>query len=394
MIAQQSLLQELRGVAGLVFSSLLTIVVTTTLIRTLGRTAAGRTDPELILPLLALSSLSSLPLVLSLTAMIAGLIVLSRMWKDSEMVIWMAAGRSQTDVVRTLLRFVLPLVVLTALASVVLTPWARQQTDVLKQRITASDSSSALSTGQFRETRSGDRLIFAERPDPDLPELGLVFVLDRSRQASERVLIAASGSFSEQTAEDPSSTGEQRPTALVRNGTQTDLPPLRGAGHDTGLSVRQMLFSEYEVALEVRPPAAPVDPQIRSQTADQLLARWGPWEQGELANRLSAPMLCLLFGLLAVPLARSTPRMGRSLQMVAALLIVVIAQNLTGIAQAWVSQSRVDFWTGLFGIPALLLAIFVVLMWIEGGGASRLRHQLRRVLRAVPRAQEGSRHGA
>lgn len=394
MIARQSLLQELRGVAGLVFASLLTIVVTTTLIRTLGRTASGRSEPELILPLLALSSLSSLPLVLSLTAMIAGLIVLSRMWKENEMVIWMAAGRSQMDVLKTLLAFVLPLVLLTALASIVLTPWARFQTDILSERMASTDQSSALSTGQFRETRSGNRLIFAERPDPDQPEIGLVFVLDRSRPGSERVLIADSGTFSQQSAQDSPDVVSARPTAVVRAGTQTDLPALSPEGREGALLVRQMSFDEYEVALAVASPRQTLDPQIRAKPTDELLLSWGVGEQSEVAGRLLAPVLCLLFGMLAVPLARSTPGMGRSLQMVMALLIVVIAQNLTSIAQAWIAQSRTDFWTGLLVIPLSLLVIFLLLMWLEAGAVGRLRQRAgrglgRRVLN-TPRSSHGT----
>ena len=83
--------------AGVVFASLLTVVVTTTLIRTLGRAASGKADGELVLPLIALSTVNALGLVISLTAFISVLMVLSRLWRDSEMVVWLSCAEKSSS---------------------------------------------------------------------------------------------------------------------------------------------------------------------------------------------------------------------------------------------------------------------------------------------------------
>ncbi|MGA0187985.1 MAG: LptF/LptG family permease, partial [Burkholderiaceae bacterium] len=133
MIFHKALLQELRAMGGVVFATLLTIVVTTTLIRTLGRAASGKADSELVLPLIALSTVNSLGLVISLTAFISVLMVLSRLWRDSEMVVWLSSGKSLLSLVRPVWRFIWPLALAVATISLVVSPWARQQSEELRQ---------------------------------------------------------------------------------------------------------------------------------------------------------------------------------------------------------------------------------------------------------------------
>ena len=126
MIAFKSFLQEVRGIAGAVFAVLLTILVTSSLIRMLGAAASDRADSELVVPLVAFAALQALPVVLALTVYLSVLLALTRAWKDSEMVVWMSSGLSLGQWLRPVARFVWPF----ALAMVALTffvsPWAHQ----------------------------------------------------------------------------------------------------------------------------------------------------------------------------------------------------------------------------------------------------------------------------
>ena len=70
------------GLAGVVFAALFTIMVTTTLIRMLGRAAGGRVDTASLLPLSAFASLRALPVLLVLAIYVAVLMTITRAYRD------------------------------------------------------------------------------------------------------------------------------------------------------------------------------------------------------------------------------------------------------------------------------------------------------------------------
>jgi lipopolysaccharide export system permease protein len=122
MIFHRSLLREFANLAVAVFLTLFLIAVTTRLIRLLGQAAGGKIPSDAVIAFLGFFSLTILPVLLSLTVFITILLTLSRMWRDSEMVIWFNSGLAITAWMRPVMLFAGPLVVLIAMMSLALTP--------------------------------------------------------------------------------------------------------------------------------------------------------------------------------------------------------------------------------------------------------------------------------
>lgn len=356
MIFHKSLVEELRGVAGVVFATLLTIVVTSTLIRTLGRAASGKADAELLLPLIALSTVSALTLVISLTAFMSVLLVLSRMWKESEMVVWLASGQSLRRFIRPIWSFLWPIVLLISFVSLFLAPWAREQSEALKQGFESREEARRVAPGQFGESQTGKRVFFVENPESDSAELGMVFVVTREPDGRETVLMASRGRFR--------TDDEGQPWVTIRDGTRTDLPAWQVAGQR---AIRTMTFQSYELEVDSSPGGASIESSVRAQSLVSLLLQLGPQQFGEIAFRIGTPMVCLLLGLLAIPLSVVNPRMGRSFHLLVAFLITMTANNLLSVTQAWIAQGRVSFAMGWWPLPLALTLLFVALMWFRSG---------------------------
>lgn len=356
MIFHKSLVQELRGTASVVFATLLTIVVTSTLIRTLGRAASGKADSELLLPLLALSSVSTLGLILSLTAFMSVLLVLSRLWKDSEMVVWLASGQSLRSLIRPVWRFLWPILVLVSLVSLFLAPWARQQSEALRQGFEAREEARRIAPGQFEESQSGKRVFFVENPEADSSELGLVFVVTREPSGRESVLMASSGHFF--------SDAQGQPWVRVRDGTRTDLAAWASPQLT---SLRTMAFRTYEIQVDAAPGLPAIDASVRAQTLSTLLSVGSAQQMGEIAFRIGMPMVCLLLGLMAIPLSVVNPRLGRSFHLIVAFLITMTANNLLTVTQAWIAQGRLSFGMGWWPLPLSLAILFVLMLWFRMG---------------------------
>ncbi|MFM8462818.1 MAG: LptF/LptG family permease, partial [Burkholderiaceae bacterium] len=126
MIFQRAIRRELLNTVGAVFTVLFTIVMTVLLIRILGDAANGKIAPTDVAAMLGFASLGYLPVILSLTAFIAVLSVVARSYQDSEMVVWLASGLSLRQWIRPVFAIGMPLVLMTAMLSIWLTPWANR----------------------------------------------------------------------------------------------------------------------------------------------------------------------------------------------------------------------------------------------------------------------------
>jgi lipopolysaccharide export system permease protein len=361
MLFEKSLRRDLVNLAGVVFAALFTILVTTTLVRTLGRAAVGRVDTASILPLLAFFAINAMPVLLVLTLYIAVLMALTRAYRDAEMVIWFASGRSLTDFVMPVMRFAFPLVVVVAVLSFSLAPWANQQSADYQRRFEQRQDVSRVSAGQFRDSASGSRVFFVESLAEDQRSVRNVFV---TQQSADRLVVVVSAGGEVVTEPD----GDR---FLVLD---------RGRRYDGSSSAAEFRIMEFErYGLRIDPVAPPVsDSPIKALSTRQLLADPTPRHLGELVWRIGLPVSAIALALLAIPLSAFNPRVGRSVNLIVALLIYVVYSNLLSLSQAWVGQGRLSFALGVWLIHAAAFAIAAWLLWrrvrLGGGGLlSRMR---------------------
>lgn len=83
----------------------------------------------------------------------------------------------------------------------------------------------------------------------------------------------------------------------------------------------------------------------------------------ELQWRLAAPAAIFVLTLLAVPLARSSPREGRYGRLALAVLVYIVFANLLGVARVWVERGVVGAWPGLWWVHALFVVVALAMLW-------------------------------
>ncbi|MGH8808803.1 MAG: LptF/LptG family permease, partial [Noviherbaspirillum sp.] len=162
MIFQRALRRELVSTAGAVFTTLFTITITVMLIKILGQAAGGRVASQDVIALIGFAALRYLPIILILTSFIAVLVVVTRSYQDSEMVVWFASGLSLSRWIKPILAFGTPIVVLIAALSFFVTPWANRQSAEFRERFEKREDISKVSPGKFQESSSADRIFFVE----------------------------------------------------------------------------------------------------------------------------------------------------------------------------------------------------------------------------------------
>lgn len=342
MIFRQSLRRDLNSVAGVMFATLFTILVTTSLIRFLNRATSDRIASSDIVPMIAFNAIGFIPVLLVLTVFLSVLMVLARSWRDSEMVIWFASGQSLTAWIRPVMGFVLPYAVVVGAVALVISPWANQQIADLRERFSQREDVSMVAPGQFRESSSSNRVFFVESLSPDREKVSNVFVVQRD---GDRLLVVSSKGGRVRTEQN----GDR--FLVLEDGRRYD-------GNWGGAEYSLMEFERYGVRLDPKPTNVQAE-SIRGMSTLDLIEAGTPETRGELAYRIGLPISVFIIALLAIPLSYVNPRLGRSVNIIIGVLIYFTYSNLNSVLRSWISQERLSFGVGVWITHALVLGLAI-----------------------------------
>lgn len=345
MIFRKALLRELVITALAIFFVLVGITLTTQLVRLLGQAASGAITSTGVAALLGFALVSYLSVVLSLTLFVAVLMTLTRSYRDSEMVVWFASGVSLTEWIRPVLTFAVPVVIMIAVVTMVLRPWAVANSEELRRRMDSRDDVSAVTPGVFRESRRAERVFFVEAVSGAENYVSNVFVssVQHNRQG---VMVAARG-FTETAAN-----GDR--FLVLQDGRRYEGEPG---------SAEYKIYEFERYAMRIESGEARRAPTEKGVATPDLVRDPTRRNLGELSFRLGIPVGALILALLAIPLSFVNPRAGRSMNLILALLVYMCYSNMLSIAQASIAQSRVGFAAGVFGVHAIMFLLLVVLFY-------------------------------
>ncbi len=345
-IFQRALVREFATMGLFIFVILLGIIVFTQLVRLLGKSASGTLAVDGVLALLGFSALNYLPVLLSLSLFLSILLTLTRSYRDNEMVVWFCSGIGLTQWIRPALWYALPVVGVVALLSLVLSPWAMSQADEFKRRLDSRDEVSAAAPGMFRESKQADRVFFIENVDVGKNRVGNIFV--QSVQHGKIGTVVA-----KQGLQETAPNGDR--FLVLLNGRRYEGVPGQP-------DFRIVEFERYAMrieAVEVRRDF--VRPQSLSTL--HLLRNRSNWNMSELEGRLGLPISALILALLAIPLSFVNPRAGRSFNLILALVLYMLYNNLISVTATWVGQGKMGPVMGLLGIHSLMFALMLLFFY-------------------------------
>jgi len=270
--------------------------------------------------------LGYLATILTLSLFIAIVGTLSRMYRDSEMVIWFSAGRGLSTFVGPLFRFSWPVLLVIGLLALWIWPWANQQTQDLKDRYGRRGDLERVAPGQFQESASGRRVFFLDKDTPDNKSGRNIFISTLEKD-KETVTSARSGHVE--------TIGDDQ-FLILSNGQRLE-NSLKGEG---------LRISEFEVhGTRVRENnlITGEESPTKARSTLALVRNPTPPNLGELAWRLGLALAGINFVLLAVTVSSVNPRVGRSGNLVFALFAFVLYFNLLNLGQSWIANQRMGF---------------------------------------------------
>ncbi|MDB5933381.1 MAG: lptF [Massilia sp.] len=348
MIFQRALRRELASSAGATFTVLFSILVTWTLISILGSAAGGKVASGDVVALIVFAVLNYLPTVLILTSFISVLMVVTRSYRDSEMVVWFASGQSLLRWVYPVLTFGLPLVLLTAALSLFATPWATMKRTEYVQRFEKREDVKKVSPGQFKESTSANRVFFVEGAAGGANVVQNVFV-NTIEKSGNTVVVAKEGVI------ELDAKGGQ--FLVLKNGR-------RYQGVPGQADFQSMEFERYSMRVTTRVPVLGADLPVASLSTAALFAVPTRDTQAELLWRIASPLMCVVLMLLAIPLGFVNPRAGSSANLILAMLIFITYSNLVKLTEASVKQGKASFGTAWWPLHLLVaLGVMALFAW-------------------------------
>lgn len=345
-VFDRSLVREFATTGFFVFAILLAIIVLTQLIRLLGESVGGTLPVEAVLVILGFSALNYLPILLSISLYLSVLLTLTRSYSDSEMVVWFSSGMSLQRWIRPVMWYAMPVVSTIALLSLLLAPWAMSKVDEIRLKLESRDDVAVAAPGTFRESKQADRVFFLENVVPGSSHVGNIFV-QSVQQGKVGTMVAKQG------LQETAPNGDK--FVVLLNGTRHEGTPGK-------LDYKIVEFERYAMRVEtVESKTKPPNP--KAYTTLYLFENQTSWNLAELNWRLGLPLSAMILALLAIPFSFVNPRAGRSLNMISAVVIYMVYNNLMSVINTWVGQEKIATSAGLVGIHAVMIVVVVLLFY-------------------------------
>lgn len=359
MIIHRALYRETTKIWAAIIIVLLALFALILFGHLLSRAARGEFAQGLVLALLGLQLLRYLDVLLPMGLYFALLLALGRWYRDNEMAVLAACGIGLPQLLRPVLALAGMGVLLTAVLSLVVNPWANRVSEQLKLEGRKRSELALIAPGVFSESKESGRIFYAETISDD-GVLQNVFVAS-PRPGGSGLIVARTG----------------RPGAPV-DGDIRFIELRDGSIYEGEPGVTAFRVGRFEVLnLRIEPQRlADGPPPVNAWSSAELLRSDWPHAKAEWHWRLARPVGVPIFVLFALVFAYTDPRRGRAVTLIAAIVVYFVYTNLLGFGLALLRNGQVPMVLGLWWIHAAAAIVAAYLFW------RRLRN---RPLLALPR---------
>lgn len=354
-ILERYLAREVFAAWAAVIVVLLAIMLATRFASFLSIAARGELPRDLLMEVVALSSLRYLVILMPVSLLLAIMLSLGRLYSDNEVAAMTGCGVSLTALYRPFLKIAVALAAIAALLSFQLGPWAGREADYLVKDAKRLVQYTPFEPGRFKPVAGGRAVFYTSDIDPSAQHLGEVFVQVRSAQGPSLVIA-------------PSGRQEIDPLSGDRVVTLQDGWRYEGTPGTADYEVVRF----HELSMRISPPPFRyINSQRKLESTTDLLGSRNAEDQAELQGRIAAPISVLILALLAVPLSHLAPRQGRYAKLVYGILAYLLYANLLGVGQTWIAKGKLAALPGLWWVHIVVAAFALLLIGRRQGWWSR-----------------------
>jgi lipopolysaccharide export system permease protein len=334
---------------------LMMVLVSGRFIKYLAQAATGEIAADVLFLVMLYRIPEFLQLILPLSVFIGVLLVLGRMYSDSEMAVLRAGGVGQGQILRGMAAPIMVTTFLVGSFGLYVTPHGEVEVARILDEQRGRSVLELLTPGRFhsRGHSGGMRTAYAES-------------LNREEEALENIFIS---DYRHAGADSPG----QMMTVLAGRGRVVDQSGLTYLHLERGYqyhgtpgeaNYRQVAFEEAMVRIgDERAVSRP--PRVRSLPTEQLLTLFDSDARAELQWRISLVALVPLMLIAAVPLSQVSPRQGRFNRLIPALLGYLVYVGMLLVMRSQISKTPLDqvsWYQNMFWIHLIVVVVVVALL--------------------------------
>ncbi len=345
MLFHSSIRKELARSFGATLIVLVTVVMTMTLIRTLGQASRGSFNPSDVMLVMGYNVLAFLPNIMTMALSVATIATLSRLYRDSEMVIWFGSGIGLTGLLKPLFRFAWPVLLGVAGLALFVLPWSNQQIEDMKDQYEKRGDLERVEPGQFQESAGGNRVFFVEKNLTGEKTGSNVFIAT-NENGKETITSARTGKTQ--------FIGRDH-FLLLSNGQRLE--------NTKGMSeLKVSEFEEYGAKISSDQLDAKNYIPLNTVSTLELVKKPSPAHWGELSWRIGFALAAINLMIIAIASSRVNPRVGRTGNLVFSLFAFQIYLNLLNMGQNWIATQKIGF--GEFNLLLHGGVLAIGLLWL------------------------------
>jgi lipopolysaccharide export system permease protein len=309
--------------------------------------AEGKMDMLTAFKLIGLNTLITLEILLPSAFFFSVLSSIGRLYRDSEMRAFYAAGVSRARILEAVLKLALVVALITGVLSIIGRPWAFRTSYALESQAAAQFDLKKISANEFVNMDGSDYTFIASGVDIEKGlHKGVFLQKNYEGKARAEIIVAESAAM-------PTLNPNQASRATFYNGYNYMLDREK----------RQDLTVKFD-ELVVRLPNQEAQQKYRrkAETTATLSRSEDLRDIAEYQWRITTPLATILLALIAVPLARSAPRESRFRNFTIALLSYIALFALVSVLRTFIEQGRLAPMPGLWIAYVLQLAFLIVLV--------------------------------
>lgn len=341
--------------------TLLVIVMSSRLVKYLGKAASGDLAPEAVLSIMVFRLPGFLELVLPLGLFIAILLSYGRLYVESEMTVMSACGMSTRRLaVYTLIPSVL-VAILVGWITMYAGPAGVGKVQEIFQEAKNSSSLDLIAAGRFRTSSDLRRVSYAGKLSDDRTVMQEVFSVEYSGPLTA---VSYSIVFAERAHIKVNARDGARYLVLEEGNRYTGTMPQSDFQVTSFERYGQRIVSEEEDTSYK---------EVDSRTTQALWASANPEDIAALQWRISLVILVPVIALIAQALSKTNHRRGRYVKMLPAFLIYLMYLVLLNGARDAVEKGNIPVGVGLWWVHILFLILAFFLLF-GGDNWRRMRH--------------------
>jgi len=332
---------------------LFVILVSNALGRVLADIAGGGIPRQALWPVLLSQSVNILSLLIPIGFFLGIIFAFGRMYKDHEIVVMNACGIGYREFYIPVAWVLLPVFVFSAFSSLWLNAAVQRNAQAIIDNKENQHEFQQIKPGQFNQGKGGDLVFFMESISDDRLELKDIIISQTNREN----MVLETAKSGRQIIDDDSG------DLFLVVGPGERYEGLAGANDHKIIS-----FDQHGILIENKNKPAASKTRREQLTPRQLWSAKDIKSRVELHWRIAIPVVVLVLGLLAVPLAYVAPRRGRFGKVGYALLVYIVYLNLMAVTRAQLEAKALPMALNFWWVHLIFLALAFALLYRRNRG--------------------------